>query len=162
MWSKLTFLKSTVKGPKYATTPEHKSTSPVILSYLSPSTRAASVQRCFSPPSPPISFFLLDLAFARKSECYVSTLSVFFFLLTKLYFNIKHIQLIIPYPYYNTELLNTYPPIPPPPPAPRNPFSIKAKTEEKKKKKKEKEGCYDASKVAHVSLKNFILLVRAI
>ena len=59
----LTFLKSTVKGPKYATTPEDRSTSPVILSYLSPSTRAASVQRSFSPPSPPISFS------ARSSFC---------------------------------------------------------------------------------------------
>ena len=61
--------KVATKGPMYETTPEPMSTSPVMLVYVTPSLRDASVQRSFSPPSPPMSFSARSSLFAQSMDC---------------------------------------------------------------------------------------------
>mmetsp|Transcript_27175 Transcript_27175/g.68385 ORF Transcript_27175/g.68385 Transcript_27175/m.68385 type:complete len:285 (+) Transcript_27175:3257-4111(+) len=58
-----------VKAPRYEMRPALMSISPVKLVYCTPRRAAASVQRTFSPPSPPISFS------ARSSFCVHSSTS---------------------------------------------------------------------------------------
>mmetsp|Transcript_13854 Transcript_13854/g.40818 ORF Transcript_13854/g.40818 Transcript_13854/m.40818 type:complete len:211 (-) Transcript_13854:3280-3912(-) len=48
--------KGMVKGPRYAMTADERSTSPTSRSYFGPSDAEISPQRCFSPPSPLMSF----------------------------------------------------------------------------------------------------------